>query len=424
MLSVLFITMGVCLILSVPVAFAIGISSVAFLLTKGFPPVFIVCQRMIEGIDSFPLMALPLFILSGQLMSLSCTPRLMRLANLIIGRVPGGLAATASVACGLFGTISGSGVATVAAVGGVIAPEMIRAKYAPGFTASLLAASGVLAGVIPPSFTMVVFGAAGGVSIAALFLAGTVPAVLAVLLLVLYCIYIGYRRSYYTSVPAIGFAEKMRIIADAILPLFMPVIILGGVMSGLVTPTESAMAAVLYALGLELFVYRELNIDKFIDICVNSSILSAIILFIMSNAAPFGWIMATESVPQLFTQSILQITSSPTVLFLLITLLLVFLGTFMEAVSIIILVTPILLPLVVSLGMDPLQFGVLLIMAMALGAVTPPLAIALFVAIRLVGINVDETFPEVLHVCGILCFVLFLVALWPQFSLYLPSLMR
>ena len=424
MLSALFITLFACLLLSVPVAFAIGISSVVFLLTKGFPPLVIICQRMIEGVDSFPLMALPLFILSGNLMSLSCTPRLMRLANLMLGRVPGGLAATATVTCGMFGTISGSGIATTAAIGGIVGPEMNRAGYRPGFTASLLAGAGVLGGVIPPSFTMVIYGSSGGVSIAALFLAGAVPGVAAVLALVLYCIYIGYRRNYYTPVPSTGFAEKMHIVLDAVLPLFMPVIILGGVMSGLVTPTESAMIAVLYALLLELVVYHELSFMRFIDICVDSAITSAIILFIMSVATPFGWIMATENVPKVFAEGILSVSSSPIVIYFLIMLLLIILGTFMEAVSTIILLTPILLPMVVNLGMDPLQFGVILILAMAVGGVTPPLAIALFVAIRIVGIRVEDTFPEVLHVVGVLIIVLSLTVIFPELSLWLPSITR
>ena len=424
MLIALFLTLFLCLLLSVPVSFSVGISTVVFLLTKGFPPLVIVSQRMIEGIDSFPLMALPLFILSGELMALSCTPRLMRLANLILGRVPGGLAATATVSCGLFGTISGSGIATTAAIGGILAPEMNRAKYAPGFTASLLAGAGVLGGVIPPSFTMVIYGATGGVSIGDLFMAGFIPGILAVGALVTYCMVIGHKRNYYTPVPATNFSEKLHILIDALLPLFMPFLILGGVMSGVFTPTESAMIAVLYAFTLEMLVYRKLKFKGFVDICVNSAIFSAIILFIMSVATPFGWIMATENVPKIFADGILSIASHPLAIYFLIMMLLVVLGTFMEGVSLIILLTPILMPMVVSLGMDPVQFGVILILAMAVGGVTPPLALNLYVAARVVGIGVEDTFPEVLYVVGILVAVLSLTVLFPELSLYLPSLMR
>ncbi len=423
MLSALFATLFLCLLLSVPVSFSIGISAVVFVLTKGYPPMVIVCQRMIEGVDSFPLMALPLFILSGELMASSCTPRLMRLANLLFGRVPGGLGAAASVGCGLFGAISGSGIATTAAIGGVMGPEMNRAKYVKGFTASLLAGSGVLGMIIPPSFNMVVYGATGGVSIGAMFLAGFIPGFLAVGAFVLYSIYIGRKHGYYSALGHLEARAKALIFLDALLPLFMPVIILGGVMSGAVTPTESAMVAVLYALALELLFYRQLNFKGLIDVCVNASISSAIVLFIMSAATPFGWLMATENVPKIFTESILAITSTPIIVYLLIMALLVVLGTFMEGTSIIILVTPILLPVVAGMGMHPVHFGIILMLAVAVGAVTPPLAVTLFVSTRIVGIRVEDTFPYVLHVVGIMILVMLLVLFFPQLCLFLPAIM-
>lgn len=423
MIASLFIVLGVCLLFSVPVSFSIGISAFVFLFGSDAAPLSIIPQRMIEGVDSFPLMALPLFILSGELMSTSCTPRLMRLADLLIGRVPGGLAATTAVGCGFFGAISGSGVATTAAIGGVMAPEMIKAKYAPGFTVSVTTAAGVLGMIIPPSFCMVVYGASGGVSIAKLFLGGVIPGVLAVLCLVGYSIFIGYQRNYRTAQPEYQPGEKLKIFIDALLPLVMPVIILGGVLSGMVTPTESALMAVLYALALEIFLYREITLSKFIHLCSRSAVSSAIIMFIMATAASFGWIMATENVPKLFAEIILSITSSPFIIYFLLMVLLLILGTFMEGVSIIILVTPILLPLVVSFGMDPVHFGIALMLAVAIGGVTPPLAVGLFVAARIVGCRIEDSFPEILHVITILVLNLALVFFVPQVSLLLPQLL-
>ncbi|SBV97398.1 conserved membrane hypothetical protein [uncultured delta proteobacterium] len=424
MIALLFITLGVGLFFSVPVSFAIGISAYVFLVGSDAAPLSIIPQRMIEGVDNFSIMALPLFILSGELMSLSCTPRLMRLANLLIGRVPGGLAATTAIGCGFFGAISGSGVATTAAIGGVMAPEMIKAKYSPGFTASVVTAAGVLGMVIPPSFCMVVYGASGGVSIAKLFLGGFIPGFLAIGSLVAYSIFMGSRRGYRAAEYTYQPGEKIKIFFDALLPLVMPVIILGGVLSGLVTPTESAMVAVLYALGLEVLVYREITLRKFIHLCSRSAVSSAIIMFIMGTAASFGWIMATENVPKLFAGIILSITNSPLIVYFLIMMLLLILGTFMESVSIIILVTPILLPLVVSFGMDPVHFGVALMLAVAIGGVTPPLAVGLFVATRIIGCRVEDSFPEILHVIAILIVNLALCFFVPKIVLFLPQFLN
>jgi C4-dicarboxylate transporter DctM subunit len=421
MISLLFITLGICLLCSVPVSFSIGIAAFVFLFTSEAAPMSIMVQRMFEGVDSFPIMALPLFVLSGELMASSCTPRLMRLANLLIGKVPGGLAATTTIGCGFFGAISGSGVATTAAIGGVMEPEMIKAKYAPGFVASLTCGAGVLGMIIPPSFCMVIYGASGGVSIAKLFLGGVIPGILAVGLLVAYSIFIGSRRGYRAAVVVYKPGEKLKIFFDALLPLVMPIIILGGVLSGLVTPTESAMIAVLYAIILETLLYRALSLSKFIKICSRSAVSSAIIMFIMATAAAFGWLMATESVPKMFAQAILNFTTSPYAVYFLIMALLLILGTFMESVSIIILVTPILLPIAVSFGMDPVHFGIALMMAVAIGGVTPPLAVGLFVATRIIGCRVEDSFPEILHVIAILSTVLALTFFIPALSLYLPQ---
>jgi C4-dicarboxylate transporter DctM subunit len=423
MTSLLFITLGICLLCSVPVSFSIGIAAFVYLFTSNAAPMSIMPQRMFEGVDSFAIMALPLFILSGDLMASSCTPRLMRLANLIIGKVPGGLAATTAIGCGFFGAISGSGVATTAAIGGVMEPEMIKAKYDQGFVVSLTCAAGVLGMIIPPSFCMVVYGASGGVSIAKLFIGGVIPGICSVVALVIYSIYIGSRRGYRAAAVVYKPGEKMKILFDALLPLIMPVIILGGVLSGAVTPTESAMVAVLYAMFLEMFVYRSLTLSKFIGLCAKSAVSSAIIMFIMATAAAFGWLMATEGIPKMFAETILSLTSSPYVVYLLIMVLLLILGTFMEGVSIIILCTPVLLPVVVSFGMDPVHFGIALMMGIAIGGTTPPLAVALFVATRIIGCRVEDSFPEILHVIAILSVMVALTFFIPEFSLWLPQLM-
>lgn len=425
MIAVLFITLIITLAIGIPVGFSIGISSMVYLLLQGSLPISILSQRMVEGINSFPLMALPLFILSGEIMAYGSTPRLMRLANLILGRIPGGLGAAATAGCGFFGAISGSGVATTAAIGGVMGPEMVKKGYGKGFTASLLAGAGALGIIIPPSLSMVVYGTSGGVSIGNLFLAGFIPGLLTIGFLIILAVFMGKKRNYrgtedISSRPG----AYLRIFIDALLPLFMPVIILGGVLSGIITPTESAVIAVIYAFILAMFVYKELKFNDIINICIKSAISSSIILFIMSTATPFGWIMATQNVPSIFAQVLLSISNNPIIIYLLIALLLLFLGTFMETNSIIILLTPMLLPVVTSLGMDPIHFGIIMILNLAIGGATPPLAVCLFTSTRILGIKVEDTFPDIFYVVGVMVLALLLVVLIPQLSLFLPSILK
>lgn len=412
-----------CLIIGVPVGFSIGISSMSFLLMKGSLPLGIIPQKMIEGVDSFPLMALPLFVFAGELMGYGSSKRLMKLASLLVGRIPGGLGAAACIGAGFFGAVSGSAVATTAAVGGIMAPEMVQRGYSKSLTASLIAGAGVMGMVIPPSFSMVVYGAIGSVSIADLFLAGFVPGFLVIGLLVLFSIVVGERRGYIDrSLIGLSRREKIVIFLDALPPLFMPILILGGVFSGIMTPTESAAIAVIYSLFLGVFVYREITLKRFINLCTASAITTSIIMFIISNAAPFGWIVAIENIPKLFAQLLLAFSTNQWIVLLMIIVLLLLLGTFMEGTSLIILLTPILLPIAKSFGVDPIQFGIVMMLAMAIGGITPPLAVSLFVSIRIVGIKVDEVFPELLYVLGIEVFVLLLTMYIPDISMLLPRL--
>ncbi len=424
MIACMFLTLLAGLLIGMPVAFAVGASSLAFCVLNGFPSMAIIAQRMVEGVDSFPLMALPLFILAGEIMAYGSTPRLMRLAHMLLGAIPGGLGAATSLGCGLFGAISGSAVATVAAIGSVMTPEMVKSGYKRSFTASLVAGSGVMGMIIPPSFCMVLYGAASGyVSIEGMFLAGFVPGFLTIALFIGYAVFMGKKRGYRSPVHG-GMTAKQRaaVVLDALPPLLMPAIILGGVLSGLVPPTESASLAVIYAFFLAAVVYREIDLKTLIRVCTRGAMSSAIVMLVIAMAAPFGWIMAMQGIPKLFASSVMALSSDMYVVVVLITLVLLALGTFMESNSLIILLTPILLPLVTSLGMDAIQFGLVFMMSMAIGGVSPPLAIALYVSARIAGIRIEETFPEVLHVLAILTFVTFLCIFVPHITLFIPSL--
>jgi C4-dicarboxylate transporter DctM subunit len=421
MIGMMFVVLGLFLLLGAPVSFAIGISAMSFVHAQGFPTLAIMAQRMVEGVDSFALMALPLFILSGEIMAYGSTPRLMRLANMLIGRIPGGLGAAACVGCGFFGAISGSGVATTVAVGGIMAPEMVRKGYGRSFTASLVAGAGVLGMIIPPSFCMVLYGASGGVSIGAMFMAGFIPGFLAIFSLIVYSVIVGKIRGYKEAGGRpLTLKERAAIVCDALLPLFMPVIILGGVLSGVVTPTECAAVASVYSFILAAFVYKEITAREMIKICSRSTISTAIVMLIISMAAPFGWIMAMNAVPALFATTVMSVASEPLAVTLLVTAVMLVLGTFMDGNSLIILLTPILLPLMTNLGLDPVHFGIIMMMSMAVGGITPPLALSLFVSVRIVGIKVEETFPEILYVVAILVFVTLLIVFIPDIAMWLP----
>lgn len=423
MIWLLFASLGFFLVIGVPVAFSIGLSSLMYLSFKEFTPVAIIAQRMVMGIDSFPLLALPLFMLAGNLMARGSTPRLMRLANALIGHIKGGLAAVAVMACCFFGAVSGSGVATVAAVGSIMEHEMIKRGYGKGFTASLLAGAGGLGIVIPPSLSMVIYGVSGGVSIAALFLGGFIPGIIAGLFLIALSVLISSKRGYRGTDQRASIKELLGACSGAAAPLAMPVIIMGGVLTGIFTPTESAVVAVFYAFVLAVFVYKELKWSEVPGFLTKASVDSATIMFIICAAAPFGWIMAAEHIPAIMATTLLSITSNKVMLLLLISLLLLILGTFMETIAIIIIMTPILVPVITRIGIDPVHFGVAMMLNLAIGGATPPLAVGLFTSTRIIGITVEECFPDIIWVCLVMVLALVVILLVPGTVMLLPHLL-
>lgn len=421
MIGVLFGVMIVTLLIGVPVGFSIGMSVLAFLLSSG-GTMTILPQRMCDGVSSFTMMALPMFMLSGAIMAYGSSPRLMRLARLIMGKIPGGLGAAGCAALGFFGAVSGSGVASTAAIGGLMGPEMIKDGYGKGITASLMAAGGAMASLIPPSLVMVVYGASSGASIGEMFLAGIIPGVMVIVGLMALIVVIAVKRNYPSGYEKHTLRQIIFIVADALLPLMTPIIILGGVLSGLFTPTESAVISCVYAFFLAVFVYRELTFKKFIKVAADSAVASAVILLIISAATPLGWVLAIENVPQSFTAWLLGITSNKYIIIVVITLILLVEGTFMETVSIVILMTPILLPIMKSFGYTAVQFGIILLMNTAIGSLTPPLSVCLFTGCRIVGIRIEDSFPDVLYVMGVVFIVLLVVTIFPQVQSFIPSL--
>lgn len=279
-----------------------------------------------------------------------------------------------------------------------------------------------MASLIPPSLVMVVYGSSSGASIGEMFLAGIIPGVMVILGLMILTMVIAVKRNYPSGYQKHTIKEIIFIVCDALLPLMMPVIILGGVMSGIFTPTESAVVACVYAFILAVFVYRELTLRQFIKVAADSAVASAVILLIISAATPLGWILAIENVPQNFTAWLMAITSNKYIIIAVITLILLVLGMFMETVSIVILMTPILLPIMVGFGYTPVQFGIILLMNTAIGSLTPPLSVCLFTGCRIVGIRIEDSFPDILYVMGAVFVVLLLVTIFPEIQSLIPSL--
>ncbi len=422
---IIFITLAVCLVAGIPVAFSISMSCFAFLLYQGYPSPMVIVGRMVDGARSYTMMALPLFIFAGALMAYGSTPRLMKFANMLVSRVPGGLGATTLVTCGFFGAVSGSGVASTAAIGGIVGDEMLRQGYSRGITAGILAGGGVMATLIPPSLVMVIYAGITGVSVGDLFVAGIGPGVFIILLLILMNCVIAKKRGIGAGqVQTYTAAECIHITLDALLPLMMPIIIIGGVISGLLTPTESSVIAAAYALLLAVFVYREITFKDFFKATSESVVTSAIILFIISSATPFGWLMATQNVPQIFTDALLNLTQNPYMILAVFFCLLWVLGCFMETICIIILITPILFPIVTSMGMDPVHFGVAMMANLAVGGITPPLSVGLFTACRILHCKIEETFPDVLYIVLVITIGAMITFAWPDLSLYLVHVLK
>ena len=427
MVAVLFISLAVTLLMGIPVAFSMGISTMLALVVVKSVPLVILVQRVVDGINSFTLLALPLFVLSGAIMAYGSTPRIMKVANMLLHKKPWGIGNAGIWGCAAFGTISGSAVATTAAIGSVIAPEMVKNGYKKGYVASIIAASGTLGAIIPPSIAFIVYAQISGVSIKDMFMAGFLPGILIAILLSMYNRYKvqknGWGRNYDTSFyDNITRKEKMKIVLDAIPPLLMPVIILGGVLSGICTPTEASAVAVVYSLVLSMFVYRALGFKEMIKVFERSVITSCTILLIIGFANPFAWLMAAQNITTVVANWVLNLSGSIVVVYGAIIIILIILGTFMEGLAISLITVPIFLPIVSRFGVDPIAYGITSGLCGSVGTITPPLAVTLFTSCRIVKIRVDESFPEILEVVAIMTISVILVTIFPQISTFLPSI--
>lgn len=405
--GVLFGILFILLFLGVPIAICLGIAAaLTMALTGNMQYLAAVPTRMFTQLDNTTLMAVPFFILAGNIMAEGgISDRLIGFFELLLKRLPGRLACISVVASGFFGAISGSNPATVAAIGGITAPRMIQKGYPPEKAAAIAASSGTLGVVIPPSIPMVTYAVTASVSIISMFEAGWVPGIM---LIVGLCIANAIMCKKYDSVDTTKYPAKTYLIRfkDAFLALLMPVIILGGIYGGIFTPTESAAVACIYALIVSCFVFRELNLKQLYKFFKDSCISSAVVLFVVGMSAPFAWFMTSENIPTMISTAVMSTFHNKFVILLAMNLLLLFLGCFLETQSIILLVTPILLPMATALGVSPVALGLIIIVNTSIGMITPPMAVNLFVATGIckttVGAVSKKIIPYLLLEFGIL----------------------
>lgn len=414
MVAILFISFFILLLLGVPIAISLGLSAVfALVIESGsLASLLIVSQKMFSGLNSFTIMAIPFFLLAGNIMTEArISEKLVALASVIVGRFPGGLAHASTGASAFFGAISGSAPATTAAIGSVMIPSMESRGYPKDFSASVVAASGVLGIIIPPSINMVLYGVTAGVSIGDLFISGIVPGVM-IALAIMGLNYYNARKYAFPVENPLSLKDKLKVFYGSIVALFMPVIILGGIYSGAFTPTESAAIACLYGLVIGTLVYRTLTLKKLYTILKKTAASTAMIMFLIATAQIFGYIISREQVPQKLASLLLGITDNRIIIMFIILLGLLIVGTFLENVAAIVLLVPTLMGIIEYANIDPLYFGVFMIIALAVGQITPPVGLNLFVASDIAKIRfesiVKRTAPYItLYVAILIVFIFF-----------------
>ena len=416
---VLFVSFAIFLLLSVPIGIALGLSSLVTILYSGSLPLEFLAKELITSVDSFPLMAVPFFILAGEIMGKGgISDRLFRVANSLVGNKTGGFAIATIITCMFFAAISGSGPATVAAIGGIMIPAMVRQGYDKRFATAVVCAAGSLGVIIPPSIPMVIYGVVGSVSISSMFIAGILPGLLVGFALILYAYFYSKKMGYTGLNEKTSLSNIAKAVWDAKWALLIPVIILGGIYGGIFTPTEAAVVAVVYGLVAGLLLYRELKIKDLPSVFANSALTTATILIIVGTATAFGRFLTIERIPDQVAQAMLAISESPIVIILLITLLLLIVGCFMDTLAAIIILTPILLPIAVSIGYDPIHFGIIMVLNLAIGFITPPLGVNLFVGSGISGLSIEKLSKAIVPFFLVMLLTLFIVVFIPKISLF------
>lgn len=433
-------TLGLLLLLlfgaGLPIAITLASTAAIFMQSSGIPLQAMV-QRMFAALDSFPLAAIPFFILAGAVMEAAgISTRLINFAQAMVGRATGGLGLVTVISAMFFAAISGSSAATTAAIGSILIPAMAARGYSKRFATATQAASGELGVIIPPSIPMIIFALTAGVpvSIGDLFMAGVVPGIMIACSLMLTVYLVSRWKGYgLPSVQGLGTLAEGRMpgersvghaFREAILALLMPVIILGGIYGGMFTPTEAAVVAVVYALALGFLVYRTLNAAALMTALRASLLSTVVILLIISAASVFGWVLTANRIPTMIAEGFVALSGDPFVFLLLVNVLLLMVGCFLETGAAIIILAPILTPVAMSMGVDPVHFGILMIVNLAVGMTTPPVGVNLFVACQIANLRIDRILKSMLPFYFVLLLDIAIITYMPQLSLWLPQALK
>ena len=420
---IIFVLLVALLLTGMPISIALGMSVLTFLYVFSTIPVEIVSQRLFTGLDQFAIMAIPFFILAGGLLtSGGVARRIVNFATTLVGAMRGGLALSAVLSCAFFAALSGSSPATVVAIGSIMIPAMVKQGYPKKFAVGVIATSGGLGILIPPSIVMIIYAVSTNTSVGQLFIAGIVPGVLMAVTLMLVTWLVAKKHNYPT-LPQASLREIWQAFRDSIWGLLIVVIVIGGIYGGIFTPTEAAAVSAVYAFVVAVFIYGDLKMRDVPRVLRESANMSAMLLYIITNAILFSFLLTSENIPQQLAQWIVEQGLSPWMFLLFVNVLLFFAGDFMEPSSIILILAPIFLPVAIKLGIDPIHLGIVMTINMELGMITPPVGLNLYVASGLARMGLTEVTLAAAPWILVVTAILLLVTYVPQIALWLPHLM-
>jgi C4-dicarboxylate transporter DctM subunit len=418
----LFALVTLLMVVGMPVALAMGLSAFVVVLLKGDINPIVMAQRMFVGVDSLPLLAIPYFILAGGLMEMGgISLRLVRFASTLVGHVRGGLGMVTVVASMIFAGISGSAAADTSAIGSIMMPAMIRRGYKRGFVVVLQASAGTIGPIIPPSILMIIYGSMTGLSVGRLFMAGLIPGILIGVSLMTLTYYYA-RRDNYEGETRATWGETAKAAWQALPAMALPIVIIGGILGGIFTATEAGVTAVVYALIVGFFVYRELKLRDLPRILANAAMTSFGLLFIVANAAMFGWVLAREEFPRLTVGFLTSLTQDPHVILLLVILFLLLVGCFVETISAMIILVPMLFATGAAYRLDPIHFATMIVILLLIGTITPPVGILLYLTCAMTKTPISEALKYIMPFVIAMLAVVLLVAYLPPLSLFVPHL--
>jgi len=418
----IFMLLVVLMLTGMPISIALGLTVLSFLFTLTDVPVQAVALKLFTGIEKFEIMAIPFFILAGNFLTHGgVARRMIDFATSMVGHWHGGLALSGVLACALFAAVSGSSPATVVAIGSILLPAMLRQGYPKSFGAGVVTTSGALGILVPPSIVMVMYSVSTNTSVGELFMAGVIPGLMLALLLGLTTWVLARKRNY-PRLPRATFAERWRAFRRSVWGLLLIVVVIGGIYSGMFTPTEAAAVSAVYAFVIVVFVYRDLNIRQVPKVLLDSAAMSAMLLYIITNAVLFSFLMTSEGIPQAMAGGIMDMGLGVIGFLLMVNLLLLLAGNVMEPSSIILILAPILFPIAMALGIDPVHFGIIMVVNMEIGMCTPPVGLNLYVASGIARMGITELTLAVLPWLLTMVGFLMLITYVPEISLWLPRL--